>query len=114
MYTYFRGLSDVNGDGQMDFNEFSIACKLITNKLKGLELPKTLPPSMLTAFGGMQPNPMMQQAGMMRGGKTEIKIFKHSMHLSLSLLNIFFPPFNVIKLLFKNSFRGAIFDWKSR
>merc|ERR1712141_348686 len=63
------GLADVNGDGQMDFNEFSIACKLITNKLKGLELPKTLPPSMLTAFGGMQPNPMMQQAGMMRGGQ---------------------------------------------
>merc|ERR1711981_543264 len=63
------GLADMNGDGQMDFNEFSIACKLITNKLKGMELPKTLPPSMLTAFGGMQPNPMMQQAGMMRGGQ---------------------------------------------
>ena len=46
MYTYFRGLSDVNGDGQMDFNEFSIACKLIDMKLKNVELPKTLPPSM--------------------------------------------------------------------
>ena len=66
----------MNGDGQMDINEFSIACKLITNKLKGMELPKTLPPSMLTAFGGMQPNPMMQQAGMMRGGKTEFNILK--------------------------------------
>ena len=31
----FRGLADMNGDGQMDINEFSIACKLITNKLKG-------------------------------------------------------------------------------
>ena len=31
----FRGLADMNGDGQMDANEFSIACKLITNRLKG-------------------------------------------------------------------------------
>ena len=25
----------MNGDGQMDINEYSIACKLITNKLQG-------------------------------------------------------------------------------
>merc|ERR1712241_1292879 len=48
------GLADMNGDGQMDFNEFSIACKLITNKLKGFEVPKTLPPSILI-------NPMAAQ-----------------------------------------------------
>lgn len=59
-----RGLADVNGDGQMDINEFSIACKLITNKLKGLELPKVLPPSMMPAMPGMMP--MMQQPGMVR------------------------------------------------
>ena len=40
----FRGLSDMNGDGKMDLNEFSVACKLINLKLKGMELPKTLPP----------------------------------------------------------------------
>jgi hypothetical protein len=34
----------MNGDGRMDFNEFSIACKLINLKLKGMELPKSLPP----------------------------------------------------------------------
>jgi hypothetical protein len=34
----------MNGDGKMDFNEFSIACKLINLKLKGMELPKSLPP----------------------------------------------------------------------
>ena len=28
----------MNGDGQMDINEFSIACKLITNKLKGKKI----------------------------------------------------------------------------
>ena len=30
----------MNGDGKMDINEFSIACKLINLKLKGMELPK--------------------------------------------------------------------------
>ncbi|CAG0883810.1 unnamed protein product [Darwinula stevensoni] len=39
-------LADVNGDGKMDIMEFSIACKLITNKLKGMELPKFLPPGL--------------------------------------------------------------------
>ena len=34
------GLADMNGDGKMDINEFSIACKLINLKLKGMELPK--------------------------------------------------------------------------
>jgi hypothetical protein len=47
------GLADVNGDGQMDLNEFSIACKLITLKLKGFELPSVLPPSILGAFSAM-------------------------------------------------------------
>ena len=36
------GLADMNGDGKMDINEFSIACKLINLKLKGMELPKVL------------------------------------------------------------------------
>lgn len=34
-----RGLADVNCDGKLDINEFSVACKLITMKLKGLEMP---------------------------------------------------------------------------
>ncbi len=71
------GLADLNGDGQMDLNEFSIACKLITMKLTGFELPPQLPPSILTPpqMGGvgMMPQqpvvaaaPMqMQQPGMM-------------------------------------------------
>ena len=63
-------MADVNGDGQMDFNEFSIACKLITNKLKGLELPKTLPPSLMTMIPGMPPQMIGQpnMAGMARAG----------------------------------------------
>merc|ERR1711978_78084 len=64
------GLADVNGDGQMDVNEFSIACKLITMKLKNVELPKTLPPSLMAGMApqqGMMPGmQMMQQPGMVR------------------------------------------------
>ncbi|CAG0894929.1 unnamed protein product [Cyprideis torosa] len=41
-----KNLSDVNGDGRMDLNEFSIACKLITMKLKGFEIPASLPPAL--------------------------------------------------------------------
>lgn len=39
-------LSDVNGDGKMDIHEFSIACKLINLKLRGFNLPQTLPASL--------------------------------------------------------------------
>ena len=52
----------------MDINEFSIACKLITNKLKGVEIPKVLPPN-LTA-GMVQAMPMMQPGMRMPAGKT--------------------------------------------
>ena len=40
----------MNGDGQMDINEFSIACKLITMKLKNVELPTTLPPILMAGM----------------------------------------------------------------
>ncbi|XP_053697449.1 intersectin-1 isoform X2 [Sabethes cyaneus] len=48
-------LADTDADGKMTLGEFSIACKLINLKLRGFELPKTLPPSLiasLTAVGG--------------------------------------------------------------
>jgi hypothetical protein len=50
----------------MDVNEFSIACKLITMKLKGFEVPKMLPPSLSMAIG-QQANSMsiMAQQTMM-------------------------------------------------
>lgn len=74
----YRGLADVNGDGQMDFNEFSIACKLITGKLKGVELPQTLPPQMMPVMPGMMPG-MMPQPGMRMNAAGK----------SVSILNIF-------------------------
>jgi hypothetical protein len=67
------GLADMNGDGQFDLNEFSIACKLITMKLTGYEIPATLPPAVLCmpqmgGFGGMpqQQQQQQQQPGMMQ------------------------------------------------
>lgn len=56
----------MNGDGQMDVNEFSIACKLITNKLKGAELPKALPPSMMPMTQQGMMTAMQMQPGMVR------------------------------------------------
>ena len=39
-------LADVDSDGKMDINEFSIALHLISLRLKGIELPQTLPQSL--------------------------------------------------------------------
>ncbi|XP_014616737.1 PREDICTED: intersectin-1 isoform X1 [Polistes canadensis] len=43
-------LSDTDADGKMDINEFCIACKLITLKLRGFEIPKTLPSSLIQSL----------------------------------------------------------------
>ncbi|XP_014247399.1 intersectin-1 isoform X2 [Cimex lectularius] len=40
-------LADTDADGKMNINEFSIACKLINLKLRGFEIPKTLPPPLI-------------------------------------------------------------------
>ena len=69
----------MNGDGKMDINEFSVACKLINLKLKGMELPKTLPPQLVNSgqqamgMGGMMPpNSLPLQGGMGMPGQWEI------------------------------------------
>ncbi|XP_066254448.1 intersectin-1 isoform X2 [Euwallacea similis] len=43
-------LADTDSDGKMDINEFSIACKLINLKLRGFDIPKGLPPSLLASL----------------------------------------------------------------
>ncbi len=58
-FLFSRGLADVNGDGQMDINEFSLACKMITMKLKGFEVPKTLPPALSMSMAAAQPQQAM-------------------------------------------------------
>ncbi|KPU74439.1 uncharacterized protein Dana_GF24142, isoform C [Drosophila ananassae] len=58
-------LADTDSDGKMNINEFSIACKLINLKLRGMEVPKVLPPSLLaslTADAG-QKTPSMTPRG---------------------------------------------------
>ena len=70
-----RGLADMNGDGKMDINEFSVACKLINLRLKGMEMPKSLPPQLLqsgnsAAMGMMQPpNSLALGGGMGMSGE---------------------------------------------
>ncbi|CAG7819144.1 unnamed protein product [Allacma fusca] len=62
-------LADVNCDGKMDINEFSVACKLITMKLRGFELPPNLPPSlrMVIATGSNAATPIMSPSGSLSG-----------------------------------------------
>ncbi|XP_050500255.1 intersectin-1-like isoform X2 [Diabrotica virgifera virgifera] len=43
-------LADTDADGKMNIDEFSIACKLINLKLRGYEVPKGLPPSLLASL----------------------------------------------------------------
>ncbi|XP_055386023.1 intersectin-1 [Condylostylus longicornis] len=43
-------LADTDSDGKMDINEFSLACKLIHLKLRGFDIPQTLPPSLLASL----------------------------------------------------------------
>ncbi|KAL0274490.1 UNVERIFIED_CONTAM: hypothetical protein PYX00_006896 [Menopon gallinae] len=52
-------LSDTDADGKMDINEFSIACKLINLKLRGFQIPPTLPP-VLRSLTGEPPQPVSQ------------------------------------------------------
>lgn len=48
--SFCRALADTDADGRMNVNEFSIACKLINLKLRGFEVPKTLPPTLVTSL----------------------------------------------------------------
>ncbi|CAK1547913.1 unnamed protein product [Leptosia nina] len=48
-------LADTNADGKLDLKEFSIACKIINLKLRGIEIPETLPPSLLASLSPTGP-----------------------------------------------------------
>ncbi|XP_032583300.1 intersectin-2 isoform X3 [Drosophila sechellia] len=57
-------LADTDSDGKMNINEFSIACKLINLKLRGMDVPKVLPPSLLSSLtGDAQKTPSMTPRG---------------------------------------------------
>ncbi|KAL1459615.1 hypothetical protein WDU94_011579 [Cyamophila willieti] len=45
-------LADTDQDGKMNINEFVIACKLISNKLRGFDIPPTLPISLMQSLAG--------------------------------------------------------------
>lgn len=45
-----RALADTDADGKMNLIEFSIACKLISSKLRNVEVPKLLPPTLIASL----------------------------------------------------------------
>ncbi|GIY06586.1 intersectin-1 [Caerostris darwini] len=49
-------LADRDADGKMDCGEFTVAMHLIEMKLKGFDIPKTLPPSMAAPAPAIIPN----------------------------------------------------------
>lgn len=67
MFFYFnyRALADTDSDGCMNVNEFSIACKLINLKLRGFEVPKTLPPTLLMSLASVGGTPSRTPTGAM-------------------------------------------------
>uniref|UniRef100_A0A034VSN5 Intersectin-2 n=1 Tax=Bactrocera dorsalis TaxID=27457 RepID=A0A034VSN5_BACDO len=52
-------LADTDSDGKMNINEFSIACKLINLKLRGMDIPKVLPPTLLASLSTVGSTPTM-------------------------------------------------------
>lgn len=58
-----RSLADTDRDGKMDINEFSIACKLVNLKLRGFEIPKQLPPTMIASLRSFGTTPTLTPTG---------------------------------------------------
>lgn len=50
MFCINRALADTDADGKMNLIEFSIACKLISSKLRNVEVPKQLPPTLIASL----------------------------------------------------------------
>lgn len=55
LHFIYRALSDRDADGKLDINEFAIAMHLIELKIKGFDIPKTLPPAMVMPAAAIIP-----------------------------------------------------------
>lgn len=60
---YNRALADTDSDGKMNFDEFSIACKLINLKLRGFEVPSALPPVLIASLSAVGGTPTLTPTG---------------------------------------------------
>lgn len=58
-----RALADTDSDGKMNIDEFSIACKLINLKLRGFEVPTTLPPVLIASLSAVGGTPTLTPTG---------------------------------------------------
>lgn len=47
----------------MNIDEFSIACKLVNLKLRGFEMPKQLPPTMIASLKAIGTTPTLTPTG---------------------------------------------------
>lgn len=56
-------MADTDRDGKMNINEFSIACKLVNLKLRGFEIPKQLPPTMIASLTAVGSTPILTPTG---------------------------------------------------
>lgn len=63
IFSVDRSLADTDRDGKMNINEFSIACKLVNLKLRGFELPKQLPPTMIASLTAIGNTPTLTPTG---------------------------------------------------
>ncbi|XP_012284787.1 intersectin-2 isoform X2 [Orussus abietinus] len=81
------GLSDTNADGKMDLNEFSIACKLINLKLRGFEIPKTLPPSLVQSLKDIASGNTMNLMGAAVPPLANLNGYS-SVHSSMGMVNV--------------------------
>lgn len=52
-------MADTDCDGKMNIDEFSMACKLINLKLRGFEVPKSLPPTMIASLKAVGGTPIL-------------------------------------------------------
>lgn len=60
---FHRNLADTDRDGKMNINEFSIACKLVNLKIRGFEVPKQLPPTMIASLTAVGSTPILTPTG---------------------------------------------------
>lgn len=56
-------MADTDGDGRMNIDEFSIACKLINLKLRGYQVPHTLPPVLIASLSAVGGTPTLTPTG---------------------------------------------------
>lgn len=83
-----RALADRDADGKMDATEFAIAMHLIELKIKGFDIPKTLPPSIGMPAATIIPGMPTFRPPVALAGKLFTIIYKRKFSLNWKKINI--------------------------